>query len=319
MEKILNLLSLTEEERAAFRAAAPDYEHIFCPAESLRSATDIDDPTLYESASIIFGCPRAKDLARAGKLRWLQTWSAGVDSYLRSGVFPDGAALTSSVGAYGQAVSEHMLAMLLSLLKRLPQYRDLQSREGFDDLGSVKTLRNSTVLVLGTGDIGSSFAVMCKALGAAKVLGVRRDPAKGADGVDEMHPFADLDDLLPQADVVAMVLPRAPETEGLMTEERLRRMRADAVLLNAGRGTAVDCDALARVLSSSHLWGAGLDVTAPEPLPAGHPLWRLPNALLTPHVAGGEHQNDTRLRVVAIALENLRAYVAGRPLRNRVK
>lgn len=319
MEKILNLLSLTEDERAAFQAAAPGYEHIFCPADSLRSAADIEDPSLYKSASIIFGCPPPKALADAKELRWLQTWSAGVDPYLRSGVFPDGAALTSAVGAYGQAVSEHMLAMLLSLMKRLPQYRDLQGCEGFDDLGNVKSLRDATVLVLGTGDIGSSFASLCKALGAAKVLGLRRDSSKSADGVDEMHPFANLDFLLPRADVVAMVLPRSPETDGLMSEDRLRRMKADAILLNAGRGTSVDCDALARILASGHLWGAGLDVTAPEPLPAGHPLWQCPNALLTPHIAGGEHLSATRARIAAIALENLRAYVAGKPLRNRMK
>ncbi|SBV93443.1 4-phosphoerythronate dehydrogenase [uncultured Eubacteriales bacterium] len=319
MDKILNLLSLTEDERASFEAAAPGYEHIFCPADSLRSAADIEDPSLYESASIIFGCPPPKVLIGAKKLRWLQTWSAGVDSYLRSGVFPDGAALTSAVGAYGQAVSEHMFAMLLSLLKFLPQYRDLQHGEGFDDLGAVKSVRGSTILVLGTGDIGSSFAALCKSLGAAKVLGLRRDPSKNADGVDEMHPFTDLEALLPQADVVAMVLPRSPETDGLMNEARLRLMKPDAVLLNAGRGTAVDCDALARILASGHLWGAGLDVTAPEPLPAGHPLWQCPNALLTPHIAGGEHLPATRALITAIALENLRAYVAGQPLRNRMK
>ena len=100
-----------------------------------------------------------------------------------------------------------------SLLKRLPQYRDVQSREGFDDLGQVKSLRGATVLVLGTGDIGSSFAALCKALGAARTIGLRRDPAKEAQGIDEMHPLSALDTLLPLADV--FLLPSEFESFGL--------------------------------------------------------------------------------------------------------
>ncbi len=319
MEKILNLLPLTDRQREEFLAAAPECEHIFHPAETTRNLTDLEDPALYEDVSIIFGCPSHRVLAGAQALKWLHVWSAGVDSYIRPGVLPEGAALTCSVGAYGQAVSEHMLVMLLSLLKRLPQYRDVQARRGFDDLGRVKSLRGATVLVLGTGDIGSSFASLCKALGVAKTIGLRRDPSKSAAGIDEMRTLAELDALLPLADVVAMALPRSPETEGLMDEGRLSLMKKDAVLINAGRGTAVDCGALAKVLSSGHLWGAGLDVTHPEPLPHDHPLWAVPNALLTPHVAGGDHLPSTRHNIAAIALENLRAYLEGRPLRNRMK
>ncbi len=319
MEQILNLLPLTPVQREAFLSAAPGYTHTFHPVETTRSSVHLEDPALYENASIIFGCPSREVLAGVRNLKWLHVWSAGVDSYLRPGVLPPNAALTSSVGAYGQAVSEHMLAMLLSLLKRLPQYRDVQSREGFDDLGQVKSLRGATVLVLGTGDIGSSFAALCKALGAARTIGLRRDPAKEAQGIDEMHPLSALDTLLPLADVVALALPRSPETEGIMSEERLSLMKADAVLINAGRGTAVDCHALARALSSGHLWGVGLDVTHPEPLPPGHPLWTAPNALLTPHIAGGDHLLSTRDNIARIALEHLKAYLAGSPLRNRVK
>lgn len=319
MEKILNLLPLTPAERDAFLAAAPGYEHVFYPAETTRFSAHLEPSSLYEDASIIFGCPSHQVLAGTKQLKWLQTWSAGVDAYLRPGVLPEGAMLTSASGAYGQAVGEHMFAMLMALLKYLPQYRDVQGRRSFDDLGHVKSLQDAVVLVLGTGDIGSFFASMCRALGAKKVIGLRRDPSKGADGIDEMHALSDLDTLLPQADVVAMALPRSPETEGLMDEPRLRRMKADAVLINAGRGTAVDCMALARVLASGHLWGAGLDVTHPEPLPEDHPLWSCPNALLTPHVAGGDHLSSTKGRIAAIALENLRAFLAGEPLRNRVK
>ena len=226
--------------------------------------------------------------------------------------------LTSAVGAYGQAVSEHMFATLLALCKRLHQYRDAQNRNSWTPLGEVKTLAGATVLVAGAGDIGSSFARLVKGMGAHTV-GLRRSPERGAEGIDEMHPLSALDEWLPKADVVALVLPHSPETDRLMDGPRIGRMKRDAILLNAGRGSAVDCGALAQALEEGHLWGAGLDVTAPEPLPGDHPLWRAERCLITPHVAGGDHLPAIRERLVDIALDNLRRYLAGEPLRNRMK
>ena len=133
-----------------------------------------------------------------------------------------------------------------------------------------------------------------------------------------MYGFSELDELLPRADVVALTLPQSPETAGLFGRERLLRLKEDAILLNGGRGSVVDCAALAEVLESGRLWGAGLDVTDPEPLPPEHPLWRQPRALITPHAAGGDHLPDTARRIAAIALDNLGRYLRGDPLRNRV-
>ena len=319
METVLNLLPLTDGERRAFQTAAPGAEHLFYPVRNTRRSAEGVPAEAYAKATVILGCPPADVLGAAKHLKWLHAWSAGVDGYLRPGVLPEGVALTSSVGAYGQAVSEHMLAMLLAMLKRLPQYRDVQNRRGSEDLGEIRSLRGATVLLLGTGDIGSAFARQCRALGAARILGVRRNSAKPADGVDEMYAIAELDSLLPLADVVAMVLPRSAETDGLMDRRRLLMMQADAVLRNAGRGTAVDCAALAEVLSAGHLWAAGLDVTDPEPLPPDHPLWAVPNVLLTPHVAGGTNLEATVRNIAAIALDNLGRYLAGEPLRNRFR
>ena len=319
METILNLLPLTEDERGAFLDAAPGAEHLFYPVENTRLSARGVPAEAYERATIILGCPPGGALAGAGNLKWLHAWSAGVDGYLRPGVLPEGTVLTSSVGAYGQAVSEHMLAMLLALLKRLPQYRDVQNRRGFDDLGEIRSLAGAEVLVLGAGDIGSAFAVLCKALGAGRVDGIRRDPSRTAAGVDEMHGMDALDGLLPRADVVAMALPRSAGTDGLMDRRRLLLMKKDAILLNAGRGTAVDCAALAEVLGGGHLWAAGLDVTDPEPLPPDHPLWAVPNAFITPHVAGGSNLAATRRAMAVIALDNLKRYLAGEPLRNRFR
>ena len=126
------------------------------------------------------------------------------------------------------------------------------------------------------------------------------------------------DELLPRADVVALVLPHSPGTVQFMNRERLARMKDDAVLLSAGRGTALDQEALAEAMKGGKLWGAALDVTEPEPLPADSPLWDIPNLLITPHVAGGMRLEVTRRSCIQLALDNLRRYQAGEPLQNLV-
>ncbi len=318
METILNFLRLTETEREAFRAAAPDAEHLFRPvADQTKDARTASDDELGR-ATVIIGCPPASEMDKCPNLRWLQTWSAGVAPYLVPGVLPEGCLLTSAVGAYGPAVSEHMLSSVLALMKKLPAYRDNQNEGRWADEGIVKSFDGSTVLLLGTGDIGSHFARMAKALGAHTV-GLNRHPEKPVEGMDALHPLADLDLWLGKADVVAMSLPETPETYHLINAHRLELMKPDAILVNAGRGSGVDCMALAQALKKGRLWGAALDVTEPEPLPEGHPLWECKNLLLTPHSAGGDKLDATIRRIAAIALENLRRYLAGEELRNRMK
>ena len=299
---ILNLLNLTGEERAAFAVLAPQRFH-----------PDGDGLTVedWQSAQVILGNPPPECLRGSTALRWLHTRSAGVDPYTAPGVLPSEAALTCSTGAYGHSVSEHLFALLLALMKRLPSYRDQQNRALWRDLGPVKTLLGAQVLVVGTGDLGSSFARLCQTLGAS-TSGVRRDPAKPAAGIERMYGFEALDTLLPAADVVALTLPQTPGTVRLFDKARLLRMKGDAILLNGGRGSCVDGQALAEVLADGRLWGAGLDGTDPEPLPPEHPLWRQPRALITPHTAGGNHLADTERRIARIALDNLRRYLAGR-------
>lgn len=309
MELILNLLTLKENQREDFLRVAEGYEQIFAPGGAMENGLPIPSE-LYRRATVILGNPTVKELTACENLRLLQTRSAGTDRYQKPGVLPEGVTLLNASGAYGHSVSEHMFAMLLSLMKRLPAYRD-QQRDGiWSDLGPVKTLDGAQVLCVGTGDLGSSFARLCKALGA-KTAGVRRDAAKPAEGIDVMHPMDRLDDLLTQADIVAMMLPHSADTVHLMDRRRLLLMKKDAILLNGGRGTAVDCEALAKVLEDGHLWGVCLDVTDPEPLPANHPLWAQERAVLTPHTAGSDHLADTADRVAAIALEHLESFLKG--------
>ena len=317
MDTILHLLPLTAEQQAALRAAAPEAEHLFLPTHDRRGATDI--PADWRArVTVLMGYVPPADLRTFPRLKWVQSWNAGVDPYLVPGVLPEGAALTCAAGAYGPAVAEHMLAMLLAIYKRLPDYRDRQRRRAWADLGPVQSLHGKTVLVGGTGDIGQTFARLCRALGAARIWGLHRSdrPVEGFDGT---FPLSAIDSLLPQAHVVALILPHNAGTAGLMNRERLEAMRPDAVLLNAGRGPAVDCAALAEVLSAGRLLGAGLDVTCPEPLPPDHPLWTAPRALITPHTAGGyDHMALTLDNLAALFRDNLARWTAGEPLRGRM-
>jgi len=309
-EVILNMLPLEADERALFEAAAPEATHIYARRNTVTEEQ-------LASATVIMGWPHAGSLSLAAKLRWFHCMWAGVNDYLESGTFPTGAALTSSAGTNSQSVSEHMLASLLALCRKLHLSRDNQVRHLWIDTGTMRTIRGATVLVVGAGHIGSQFCGLCKALGA-HTIGLRRNVTAAPDGMDELHPISDLDSWLPKADVVALCLPQTPETIGLMNRRRMSLFKRNAILINSGRGTVLDQDALLDALREGLLWGAALDVTDPEPLPADHPLWDAPNLLITPHVAGGLRLDITRDNCVQLALENLRLYMASQPLKNTV-
>lgn len=312
-----------ERHRSLLQQAAPGWEFRFrgtdtlvcAPQEALpgRPVTQED----VDWAQVILGNVPAAMLHGSPALEWLQTNSAGVEPYIQPGVLAGDTLLTNATGAYGLAIAEHMLGMLLELFKKLELYRDAQKSGAWQSQGAVKAVYGSTVLVLGMGDIGGEFAARCKALGA-KVIGVRRSPRPCPEYADEVHLLEDLDSLLPQADVVAVTLPGTDATRGLMSRERLAKMKEGAVLLNVGRGFIVDTEALCDALERGHLSGAGVDVTDPEPLPPTHRLWNIPTAVVTPHISGFYHLRETHERIVGIFLENLRHFQAGEPLRNLV-
>ncbi len=312
-----------ERHRNLLQQAAPGWEFRFRGTDTLVCAPQEalpGQPVTQEDvdwAQVILGNVPAAMLHGSPALEWLQTNSAGVEAYIRPGVLAGDTLLTNATGAYGLAIAEHMLGMLLELFKKLELYRDAQKSGAWQSQGAVKAVYGSTVLVLGMGDIGGEFAARCKALGA-KVIGVRRSPRPCPEYADEVHLLEDLDSLLPQADVVAVTLPGTDATRGLMSRERLAKMKEGAVLLNVGRGFIVDTEALCDALERGHLSGAGVDVTDPEPLPPTHRLWNIPTAVVTPHISGFYHLRETHERIVGIFLENLRHFQAGEPLRNLV-
>ena len=225
-----------------------------------------------ENAEIIIGNIPSGDLQYCRNLKFLQLSMAGSDTF--AGKVPENVLLANSSGAYGLAISEHMLGMLLMLTKKLYLYRDNQNEAVWHDEGNVTSIFGSRVLTVGLGDIGGEFAKRCKSLGAYNI-GIRRTMRSCPEFMDEMHTLDELDSLLPSADVVALALPNSEASRHLMNEARLRSMKRGAILLNVGRGSAVDTDALVKVLNEGLIM-AGIDVTDPEPLPKEHPLWHCP-------------------------------------------
>jgi phosphoglycerate dehydrogenase-like enzyme len=234
----------------------------------------------------------------------VQSFSAGVDRLLP--MIPPGVVLCSAVGVHDVAVSEWVMAVILTMERRIPEFIDLQRRGEWrhDIANQVDDLDGKTVLVLGYGSIGKAVAQRLAPFGA-RVVGIAQHAREDAESADA------LPRLLPEADVVVDLLPSAPDTQKFVDAKFLARMKPGALFVNAGRGRTVDTGALLESLRSGHI-RAALDVTDPEPLPKDHPLWRAPNVLLTPHVAGTVARWESR--AFRFAGEQLRRYVAGQPL-----
>ena len=268
-----------------------------------------------ENADIILGNVPPAMLKNAPKLRWIQLNTAGTDGYPE--VLREGCLLTNATGAYGLAISEHMLAMLLELMKKLNLYGHNQQAHLWRDEGTVTSIHGSRTLVVGLGDLGGEFAQRMHLLGST-VTGIRRSKGQKPEYLDALYQMDNLDSCLKDADIVASCLPGGADTTHVFNAETFAKMKPGAYFLNVGRGSAVDSYALADALNSGHLAGAGLDVTEPEPLPKDHPLWDAKNLVLTPHVSGWYHLPETHERILGIAAENLNAFLAGTPLRNQI-
>lgn len=317
---IVNCLPLTESERAQFIRAAKDIPQEFVGDSAQRGSmswTAAVPEELKAKATAVIGNIAPEECAQCPKLEWLQTWSAGVDKYQQRGVLQPGSMLTNATGAYGQSVSEHMFASMWAIMKNLHIYAAGNANAIWHDAGRAVTPDGKTALMIGTGDIGSHFARLCKAVGM-ETIGVRRNPNVEATGVDHIVGFESLDNVLQYADVIAMSVPSTPATHHLLNAERIASLKPDAIIINAGRGDAIDGQALVEALAEGRIRGAALDVTEPEPLPANSPLWCEPKCLITPHVAGGNHLEITERGIISIALGNVRCYANGQSLDNRM-
>jgi phosphoglycerate dehydrogenase-like enzyme len=228
---------------------------------------------------------------------------------------PEGLQLVNNKGAHAAKAGEFALMAVLMLHSHMPAIFSNQRQPRWESLFSTP-IAGKTALVVGVGSLGGGAAKQLKALGL-QVLGINRS-GRPHPAVDEMLPTSRIDELLPRADFVFVSLPATPETIGLFDRDRLSRLKQGAGIINVGRASAMDYDALSDLLRAGHLSGAIIDVFDPEPLPPESPLWRVPNLIVTPHVSADDGDNYVQI-TLDIFFNNLRRYLNGEPLQNIVR
>jgi phosphoglycerate dehydrogenase-like enzyme len=296
----------------ALRAVAPGVEfHVVRAGD--RSLPPAD-------ASLVVCTSAALDASP--NLHWIQMVSHGVDSCLRDPATRERIpVMTTAKGTVSAAVADHAMALVLAHTRALDWYGVQQRRRTWADdttaaekngeLQPQRELRGSTMLIYGLGGIGTEIARRAHAFGI-RVIGIRASSRNGPEFVEYVGLPDELHRLAAQADYVVNVAPLTDATRRVFEERFFAALKPGAFFVNVGRGESVDTDALLRALRSGRLAGAGLDVTDPEPLPPGHPLWTTPRVIVTPHSAGATVDGfERRWR---LAIENVRRYVAGEPL-----
>lgn len=272
-----------------------------------RSREELDANLPQADVLVCSGMWRNDIPAIAPKLRFVQSCSAGTDQYDRAVLKTAGIRLASGQGINANAVSDHAIALMLALLRRIPEARDNQAKRIWRGMQGDFTKREDeafgkTAVVVGLGRIGGRIARLCKAFGMT-VVGVRQNVAGGAEGADEVHSFRDLKSLLPRADVLILACPLTEDTRGLIDAEALALLKPSALFINVARGRVVDEPALIEACRKRSFAFAALDVTADEPLPADSPLWDMPHVLITPHTGGETHMYEDN--VLDFMVENI--------------
>ena len=297
---------------AALREEFPGVVFVAAPTTEVASAEASD-------ADAIIGYCSDDVVAGADELVWIQIFSAGAERCLAVDDVASGRIhLTNMQKMASPVIGEHAIGMMLSLTRGLTQQAKAMpegnwNRSIGDEIG-IMSVDGKTALVVGLGGIGRAAAKRAAALGM-RVIATRNSSRSGPDYVDYVGLSDELFELAAQADVVINALPLTPETEGLFDEAFFDAARPGIFFINVARGASVVTDDLVAALADGRVAGAGLDVTDPEPLPADHVLWRMPNVIITPHIAW---YGNNRERQLALARDNIRRFIAGEALLNVV-
>ncbi len=270
-------------------------------------------------AGAIIGSCDGELLAAVARLTWVQIFSSGAERCVDSPQIASGeVVLTNMQKMSSPTIAEHAIAMLIALARNLPQFsrimEDGRWARGPADTAGMSTLAGKTLLVLGLGGIGTEVARRANALGM-KVIGTRNSKREGPPFVDYVGLADETLTLAGRSDFIVNALPLTDATRGSLSADFFAALPRGAYFINVGRGATVDTDALVDALKSERLAGAGLDVTHPEPLPSGHPLWKLDNVLITPHVSA---RGGDRTRHGLLLSENIKRYLSGDALLNVV-
>ncbi len=303
--------NMTQERKTMLQSVAPEAEYIYADPK------EVDKDTV-QAAEVILGIPPVEFVKGSVNLKYLQLSWAGAEVYLKEGVLRDEVLLCSGTGTYGIPISEYMVGAVVAMFKNFPLYRDQQKQAVWQRIREYtnKPVYGSTVLSVGAGDIGGNFLMRMKAMGCY-TIGIRRTAGEKPEYVDEQYTTEEMDDVLPRADVVALSLPQTPQTIGLFDAHRLALMKEDSVLINIGRGSAVDTQALCDELQRGRIRGAVLDVTDPEPLPKDHPLWKYDNVFITPHCCAAG-STITQQKSFEVCYQNYKAFIEGRDPMSRI-
>jgi phosphoglycerate dehydrogenase-like enzyme len=302
---------MSEAEIQGLRSSAPALE--FLVARDRQEAL-----ALAPQAHASFTYYHPEFIGAAPQLRWVQTRSAGVDSCPFAQFRDRRITLTNARDIYGIQLADHTLALILAFSRQLPFLFRAQQREEWVSRSTFPPgeLAGQTILVVGLGGTGLETARRAAGFGM-RVLATRRRPHEPKPAfVAALHPPEDLHRLLPEADWVAVCVPLTRHTRDLFSDREFALMKKSAHLVCVTRGGIINTGALLRALEQGRIAGAGLDVTDPEPLPLGHPLWSRPEVIITPHASGHSPHADARMH--QLLCENARRFSLGQPLRNVV-
>lgn len=301
-EQLARIRALAQENGFALREMDASVRY---PADALRDC------------EILLGYFPRGLLKSAQQLRWLHLPSAGADKYADDGLYGGhDFTLTNSSGAFGSAIAEQLVMGTLMLLRRMPEYLRQQKDHIWQRAGNLGFLSGSRIAILGTGNLGSTFAQYCAAMGAIPI-GISRSGSPAAP-FHQVYPMSRRLEAVVQADVVAACLPLTSETRGVLDHSFFAAMKPGTIFLNTGRGKTVCQKDLIDALRSGHLGGAMLDVAEEEPMPPDCPLWDMDNVFLTPHISGSDLDPQNTQKIFEIFLDNFTRYVQKQPLHHVV-
>lgn len=305
------LRSITKEQKEQIQSLSSDIEL------KIVGALYTDDIKKHlVDAEIVAGVPRAiPDLSFAKKLKWVHSFSAGMDRVLTPELVSSSVFASNSSGIHATPIAEHIIAFLLTFTRHFQQSFRNQHKKIWQRIDELTELKDKTVLIIGLGKIGSETARLVSCFGA-HVIALDAPGKEKPSFVEELGVIEQSLAFLKKADFVVLCLPHTKDTHHFMNKERLKAMQSHAVLINIGRGGVVDEQALIAALREQHILGAALDVTEEEPLSKESPLWDMENVIITPHHSGVSERYMER--AINLFCENLKVYLKGEKLPNLI-